>query len=54
MTINATSLERAVRRHWFRTPADDGLTFPKLSPEAQCAIVREAIEIEAELCSQEQ
>lgn len=48
MTINASSLERAVRRWWFTHRADDGVPLPLLPPFTRNEIVAEAIEIDAE------
>lgn len=54
MTIDAKILERAVRRHWFRCPKDDGIPLALLETFTRNKIVAEALAMQTEdTCTQE-
>jgi hypothetical protein len=48
MTISGDSLERALRRYWFRHPQCDGTPWIRLTPAAQRSVAAEAVKIERE------
>lgn len=48
MTVTSQSLERAVRRYWFRNPQFDGVPMGRLPIETQRSIAREAVQIQKE------
>ena len=49
MVIDAHTLERAVRRHWFRYPADDGKPWGKLDRRTREKILDEAMRMQEEI-----
>jgi hypothetical protein len=46
--LEAKNLEKAVRRHWFRSRDDAGKPYGDLSRSVQNAVMGEALEIQAE------
>ncbi len=46
MILDGWALEKAVRRHWFRTPKEDGLPFRCLPQYTQNLLIAEAFRIQ--------
>jgi hypothetical protein len=49
LILDAAVLEKAIHRHWFRTPADEGIVLVKLPLVTQQTIVADAARIQQEL-----